>query len=104
MKFLSVPWIEHLIVSAVDIAEIILASERRPLPTIYRELLRELGTVKPFSDDDTCERISAWVQLRNALAHEYLDYRWKELEEFIRTTQPLLQRLIEATRKFLVVE
>ena len=97
-------WVEHLIISAVDIAEIILASERRPLPSIYRELMKELGTIAPFSQDDTCQRIAEWVRLRNMLTHEYLDYRWKELEDFVRATEPLFQRLIKATRSFLAKE
>lgn len=94
-------WIEHLAVSVVDIAEIVLASERQPLPTIYRELVIALGSVEPFSQDDTCQRIAEWVQLRNLLAHEYLDYRWKQIEEFLQYTEPLFRMVIKQTKEFL---
>lgn len=94
-------WIEHLIVAAVDIAEIVLASERRQLPTIYRELIIELGSVEPFSQDDACAHLAEWVQLRNLLAHEYLDYRWKQITEFLEMTEPFFGTLIERTKEFL---
>jgi uncharacterized protein YutE (UPF0331/DUF86 family) len=94
-------WIEHLIVSSVDIAEIILASERRQLPTIYRELMVELGSVVPFTKDNTCKHLAEWVQLRNMLAHEYLDYRWRQIESFLCETKPLFSVLIDRTREFM---
>lgn len=94
-------WIEHLAVSVVDIAEIILASERRPLPTIYKELVIALGSVEPFSQDETCQRIAEWVQLRNLLAREYLDYRWKQIAEFLQYTEPLFRIIVDRTKEFL---
>jgi len=94
-------WIEHLVVAAVDIAEIILASERRMIPSSYREIVRELASVQPFGADQTCERLSEWVQLRNLLAHEYLDYRWKEISAFLAETQQPFLKFIDTAKKFL---
>lgn len=94
-------WIEHMIVSVVDIAEIILASQRLPLPSIYRELVIALGGVEPFTADDTCKRLAERVQLRNLLAHEYMDYRWKQISEFLQYTEPLFRIMIERTQKFI---
>lgn len=94
-------WIEHLVVSVVDIAEIILASERRVIPSSYREIVLELGSIDPFVADNTCERLAGRVQLRNLLAHQYLDYRWKEIAAFVAETEPMIQKFIEHTKKFL---
>ncbi len=94
-------WIEHMVNSSVDIARTVWASERRPLPETYREFLIALGSIKPFDKDDACAKLAEWVRLRNMLAHEYLDYRWKEIREFLEATQPLFEALTERTKMFL---
>ena len=94
-------WIEHLVSAAVDIAKIIWASERRPLPERYRDFLIALGGIAPFNENDDCARLAEWVYLRNALAHEYLDYRWKRIASFLNATEPLFRTLTERTRMFL---
>lgn len=94
-------WVEHMVNASVDIARTIWASERRPLPETYREFLIALGGIAPFDQDDICEKLSEWVRLRNMLAHEYLDYRWKDITEFLAATQPLFEALTDRTKKFL---
>lgn len=94
-------WAEQLMNAAIDIAEIVLASERRVLPDNYHLLMRTLGTVVPFNKDDTHEKLAEWTKLRNILAHEYLDYRWKELERFVSETGPLFRSLSHALQEFL---
>lgn len=94
-------WIEHLVIAATDIAKIILASERRTIPETYRDMVLELGTISPFSKDNLCEKVVPWVQLRNILAHEYLDLRWKNISAFIQETEPSWQEIISRTKEFL---
>lgn len=95
-------WAEQLMNAAIDIAEIVLASERRVLPDNYRLLMRALGTIVPFDAyEDVYKEFAAWTELRNILAHEYLDYRWKELERFINETESLFHSLTQSLKEFL---
>ena len=94
-------WAEQLINAAIDLAELVLASERRTIPETYRMMVSALGTVPPFDRDDLCEKLAPWTELRNILAHDYLDYCWKELEKFIKEAEPLFQKLAGRTREFL---
>ncbi|MBI3442993.1 MAG: DUF86 domain-containing protein [Candidatus Sungbacteria bacterium] len=97
-------WIEHLVNASVDIAKTIWASERRPLPERYRDFLIALGGIVPFNENDGCVQLAEWVYLRNALAHEYLDYRWKQITGFLNETEPLFRGLAEQTKKFLSIQ
>lgn len=94
-------WVEHVVVAVIDIAETILASERRPVPATYNEIIKLLGTVSPFNDGDLIEKITPWITLRNILAHEYLDYRWNQISRFINNTEFLWSDFIEKTRRLI---
>lgn len=94
-------WVEHLVNAVVDVAKVVLASERRPQPETYQDIVMLLDTVPPFSDGGIGKKIAEWVRLRNILAHEYLDYRWKEISAFIQETEPLWHLFVERTKKFL---
>ncbi len=94
-------WAEQIVNAVVDTAKIVLASERRVIPETYRMIVQALGTVAPFDQDDFCEKLSRWTELRNVLAHEYLDYRWKEIEAFIQETEPLLLAFVGRIKEML---
>ncbi len=94
-------WAEQLMNAVIDTAQLILASERAVIPETYQRMVHTLGIIRPFNDDDTCERLSKFTELRNLLAHEYLDYRWKEISAFLAETQPLFLAFIDAVKKFL---
>ena len=94
-------WIEHLVVAIIDIAETILASERRPVPATYHEIIELLGIIGSFRGGDLCEKIAPWTSLRNILAHEYLDYRWDKISRFIKETEPLWVDFIKKAREFI---
>lgn len=93
-------WIEHLVIAVVDIGEIVLASERRVLPETYAELVLTLASVEVFKGE-LSKKMAHWVSLRNILAHEYLDFRWKNISEFILETEPLWKEFIDRTKKYL---
>lgn len=94
-------WAEQIINAVIDSAGVILASERRVIPETYRRMVQTLAIIPPFDQDDLCEKLAPWVELRNILAHEYLDYRWKELNIFIQETKTLLTKFIERLKNFL---
>ena len=88
-------WVEQIVTAVINVAEIILASEKRIIPETYRELVQTLGSVKTFDNNDLCQKLAYWTGLRNILAHEYLDYRWKNITKFIQEAKPeLLEFLI----------
>lgn len=94
-------WAEQIMNAVIDAAEIVLASERRVIPETYKEIVKILGLVNPFDNDNLCAALAEWTALRNLLAHEYLDYRWKQLAPFIAETKPLLHDFTDRIREFL---
>lgn len=95
-------WAEQLVNAVIDAAEVVLASERRVIPETYRQIVRALGTIPPFDQkEDLYEKLAQWTELRNILAHEYLDYRWKELARFIQESEPTFLSLIKHLTSFL---
>lgn len=93
-------WIENIVMSSMDIAKILLASENRPIPDSYREILYNIGLVGDFNEEFG-RRLSKWASLRNIVVHEYLDIRWKTIKEFIRESEPVYRQLISGVRKIL---
>jgi len=94
-------WVEQLMNAVIDTAELILASERRMIPETYRDMVSALGTIEPFDESDACERLAGFAKLRNLLAHEYLDYRFKEITAFLAETEPLFIALLGHVKQFL---
>ncbi|HHT9126240.1 MAG TPA: HepT-like ribonuclease domain-containing protein [Candidatus Brocadiia bacterium] len=37
--------------------------------------------------------------MRNILTHEYLDIRWRRIEEFIQKSKPYFKKFIKVVRK-----
>ncbi|OGM98835.1 MAG: hypothetical protein A2817_02865 [Candidatus Yanofskybacteria bacterium RIFCSPHIGHO2_01_FULL_39_8b] len=92
--------IENIMNACIDISKIILSSKRRVVPDTYREIVRQAGLIPPFTLEIS-KRLSDWVDLRNILAHEYLDYRWKEVRDFLENCGPTLQSFLDIAKKFL---
>ncbi|TSC77491.1 MAG: hypothetical protein G01um101433_565 [Parcubacteria group bacterium Gr01-1014_33] len=51
--------------------------------------------------DEFSEKFGGWVKLRNVLAHEYLDIKWKRIERFIQESEPYMRQFIKAAKQFL---
>jgi uncharacterized protein YutE (UPF0331/DUF86 family) len=93
-------WVENIVNCSIDIAKIILASEKRLLPETYKEILRMLS-IMPGISEDTTLRLAAFAKLRNILAHEYLDVRFEQIQRFLAQAQELYATLIVFGRDFL---
>lgn len=93
-------WIENIINSSIDIAKIILNSEGRSLPDTYKDIVRNLALVTGF-DEETIEKLSRWIALRNIISHEYLDIRWSSIKRFISETEPLYKDFLEKVKSYL---
>lgn len=96
-------WLENMVNSIIDIAKIVLASKRVPNPYGYANTVEKAMDILALPAD-TITQYEKWVKLRNELAHEYLDIKWKKLADFINVSEPHIQSLINATRDFLEKE
>jgi uncharacterized protein YutE (UPF0331/DUF86 family)/predicted nucleotidyltransferase len=92
--------VENLMNAVMDIAKIVLASEKRPIPETYRDVLYAIGAIDPFHPE-RAEQLAGWAGLRNVLAHEYLDLRWKPLSQFLQHGERVLHAFLSSARTFL---
>lgn len=92
-------WIENLVNASIDIAKVLVSSEKQPIPQTYRETILRLQTLSGF-DDESINSLSRNVRLRNILAHEYLDIRHKHISRIIRDAPKEYRHLIDAARNF----
>lgn len=95
-------WIENIMNASIDIAKLVLGSQKKPIPSTYRDALRNAAWALGFSEDFGL-KLEQWAKLRNILAHEYLDIRWKQINEFIHKSEDMFQKFIESVKTFLEV-
>lgn len=93
-------WAENIMNASIDAAKILLASGKKPIPDTYREALRRALWLLNFGEEYAVY-FERWAKLRNVLAHEYLDVKWKRIEDFIQKSEPYLKDFISSLRKFL---
>lgn len=93
-------WVENIVNSAIDIAKILLASEKKKIPQTYRETMQELSILEGFKEE-TAEGLANLSKLRNILAHEYLDMRFAQIKKFIQESESFYKELLDFTKNFL---
>lgn len=93
-------WVESVINATIDIAKIILASEKKKIPDKYQETLLLFGLFIGF-DEEVAKKFSRYSELKNILAHEYLDIRFERIKNFIETAEPIYNKLIDFVSKLL---
>lgn len=92
-------WVENLVMTAIDIAKIILASEKERIPETYKETL--LYFAIKFMDENSARRFSQFTELRNIVVHEYLDIKWDKIKQFIPEAAELYPIFIKKTKEFI---
>lgn len=92
-------WVENLIMPAIDIAQIVLASDRRQIPESYKETLKIFWGLYLNGDEKTAERFSELAKMRNIIAHEYLDIKWQRIKKFIKEAEKFYPKLIKGVKK-----
>lgn len=93
-------WIENIINASIDVAKVILASQKKQLPDTYIDTLKMLITLPNF-DEKIAEKMAFFVKLRNIIAHEYLDLRFRQIQEFIKDSKNLYPYLVNYVDGFL---
>jgi len=92
-------WIETSVISIIDVAKIILASEKKKMPSTYMEVLLDFCLLSSFNENEARE-FAQFAKLRNILAHEYLDIRFEQIKKFIQEAEPGYEKLLEFARNF----
>ena len=87
-------WVENLVNASIDIAKIVLASERVTVPQTYYSQLSRLRDLPRFAR--LSEQLAANTRVRNALAHEYLDLRHAQVSTVAASAPALYSRLADA--------
>lgn len=90
-------WVENLVMSALDIAKIVLASEKREIPQTYKDTLKIFGTL--YVDPSFGEKFSEFASMRNILVHEYLDIKWRRIRNFIDQAERLYPIFIKKIKE-----
>ncbi len=93
-------WIENIVNSSIDIAKILMASSQKRIPQTYRGILENLSLMESF-DQSVAQGLSDFARLRNILAHDYLDVRYKQITGFIAEAEPLYKKLVDFTNNYL---
>lgn len=96
-------WLENIVNAIIDAGKVMLGSKKHLIPPTYREIVRR-STHMVGIPDDFETRFDGWVRLRNVLAHEYLDIKWKRLAEFAEQSEPAIRQFIVGIKEFLVKE
>jgi uncharacterized protein YutE (UPF0331/DUF86 family)/predicted nucleotidyltransferase len=93
-------WIETLVTSIIDVGKIVLASEKKKMPSTYMEVLVDFCLLSSFNENEARE-FAQFAKLRNILAHEYLDIRFEQITKFIQEAGPGYQKLLKFGKDFI---
>ncbi len=85
---------ENVCNAMIDISKSLLLAMQVPPPATYREVLRSLSATG-VADEKEAEVLSRLAPLRNSLSHNYLDYRWKAIQEFMHEHSALIQIILD---------
>jgi len=84
--------------ASLDIAKILLASQESEIPDTYRQYFMSLSS-SGFIPESSASRLAEGVGLRNILAHQYLDIRWKSVKKFLSETVETYFEWLEIARR-----
>jgi uncharacterized protein len=93
-------WLENIVNCSIDIAKIMLGSNKRLIPPTYRETMRRAMREADLPEDSE-QKFDKWVRLRKYLAHEYLDVKWKRIVQFAHESESYVLAFSEAAEKLL---
>jgi len=92
-------WTENIMNATIDIAKVILASEKRDVPKTYEDALGAFAVLVGF-DEEKAERFSNLARLRNMLAHEYLDILYGRIRNFIEEFPELYEGMSRFIKEY----
>jgi len=93
-------WAETILNAVIDIAKIILASEKQDMPRGYEGALLYFGMFVGLGEEKA-DILASFADLRNILAHEYLEVLYDRLQDFIRQFPALYEKISEFLEEYL---
>ena len=93
-------WTENIINASIDIAKIILASEKKKMPGSYEEALRDFAMSAGLAGDEA-RKFAAFASIRNILAHEYLEILYGRIQNFIKESPLLYKKILHFLDNYL---
>lgn len=92
-------WTENIINCTIDIAKIILASEKKEMPKTYERALFTFAIFIGMKEKEA-DNLSSFARLKSILAHEYLDIIYQRIKNFLNESPPLYKKIFEFFKKF----
>lgn len=89
-------WVENLVMTSLDIAKVVLASDKKAIPQGYKEILKIFTAL--YIDESLADKFAEFANLRNIVVHEYLDMKWKKIENFVKQAEELFPKFIEKVK------
>ena len=96
-------WAETMATASIDIGKILIASRKRPIPQTYKSILAELSFLDGFAED-VAQKLAGFSDMRNLLAHDYLDIRYAKLCLFIKEGEAPYTYLINYSKELIEKE
>ena len=93
-------WAENIINATIDIAKIILASEKKEMPKTYEQALLKFGFFIRLEEKEA-EELSTFARLRNILAHEYLEVTYGSIKKFIDVSPAIYRKIFDFLSQYL---
>lgn len=92
-------WVENVINAISDVSKIVLSSSKKPISYGYADTVH--AALLYFKlPEETWNEFLKWIKLRNILAHEYLDIKWKRISSFIHESEPYVKSFVESAKSF----
>ncbi len=96
-------WAETMATASIDIGKILIASRKRPIPQTYKSILADLAYLDGF-DGEMAKKLASFSDMRNLLAHEYLDLRYAKLSIFVKEAEAPYEYLVKYSKQLLEKE
>lgn len=92
-------WAENIMNATINIAKIVLASEKKEMPKTYEEALLSFGLLIGLKEKEA-EKLSIFARLRNILAHEYLNIVYDRIKNFVMESPPIYKGIFSFLSKY----
>lgn len=96
-------WTENILNATIDIAKIVLASEKKSMPKTYEEALCNFGVFTGLTQNEA-NKFLRFANLKNILAHEYLNILYERIQNFIKEAPPLYRTIFSFLEKYLATK
>lgn len=91
--------VENIVNAIIDISKLLLTGENVEMPATYSDAIKKLELLDVLNPEEA-KALGNFVKLRNLLAHEYLDLRWAEINNFLKN-KGIVEKFIKDVSKLI---